>query len=294
MLSNRNCRIALGTVQFGLPYGVANKAGQVALEDAAGILNLAETSGLDTLDTAIAYGESEKRLGQVGVDQWQVISKLPAVPDNQIDVAAWVQESVMGSLERLKISKLSGLLLHRPEQLNGVHGKALYLAMNKLKEQGRVEKIGVSIYDPTELISLIPHFKFDLVQSPFNVFDRRLLTSGWLKRLNSAGVEVHVRSIFLQGLLLMGKVNRPPAFARWQSLWSQWHCWLDESAMSPLAACLGFVMGQPEINRVVLGVDSETQLREIIDCVEKGFVRPPVTLSSEDKDLINPTRWGQL
>ncbi len=208
-------RLALGTVQFGLPYGIANQTGQISRDEAAAILNHAWAMGLDTLDTAIAYGGSEARLGEIGVKQWRVISKLPAVPESVTDVAAWVENSVNGSLERLNIPMLRGLLLHCSRQLLGVRGDTLYRALAAIKDEGKVEKIGVSIYGPEELDALWPHYQFDLVQAPFNVIDRRLATSGWLKRLHQAGIEVHVRSVFLQGLLLMDTANRPVSFNRW-------------------------------------------------------------------------------
>jgi aryl-alcohol dehydrogenase-like predicted oxidoreductase len=289
-----NNRLALGTVQFGLPYGVANQVGQVGSDEVAAILEHAWTAGLDTLDTAIVYGESEQRLGEVGVGQWRVITKLPAMPEKHDDVGAWVQESVLGALKRLRIPKLHGLLLHRSQQLLGAQGGTIYRALLTLKEQGKVDKIGVSIYDPDELDALWAHFQFDLVQAPFNIIDRRLATSGWLSRMHQAGIEIHVRSVFLQGLLLMEPTNRPATFRHWQLLWDQWHRWLDEQSMTPVQACLGFAMSQPEISRVVVGVDSLKQLQEILASVEAPNVMPPAALMSGDLNLINPSHWSKL
>ena len=285
--------LALGTVQFGLPYGVANQSGQVSCGEVAEILAYAWAAGLNTLDTAIAYGESEQRLGEVGVAQWQVISKLPAIPEDCIDIAAWVEAAVCGSLWRLKIPKLYGLLLHRPLQLLGSQGPALYRELVSLKEQGKVEKIGVSIYCHDELEALWPHYRLDLVQAPFNILDRRLATSGWLARLHHAGIEVHVRSVFLQGLLLMGSENRPAYFNRWRPLWDEWHRWLTEQALTPLEGCLHFAMSQPEVGRVVVGVDSLKHLQEIVSASSPtiGIMKFPSELASETSALINPSEW---
>jgi len=285
-------RLALGTVQFGLPYGIANQTGQVRREDVATILGHAWAAGVDTLDTAIAYGDCEERLGEIGVSQWQIISKLPALPESCTDVAGWLEESVEGSLEWLRIPKLRGLLLHRPQQLLGPNGEALYRAMTGLKNQGKVEKIGVSIYDPDELDALSPHFHLDLVQAPLNIIDRRLILSGWLNRLHEAGTEVHIRSVFLQGLLLMEAASRPVTFSRWQPLWQQWHRWLADQALTPLQACLGFALSHAEIDRIVVGVDSLKQLQEILASVNILALLPPQFLMSEDLDLINPSRWA--
>ena len=287
-----NNRLALGTAQFGLPYGIANQSGQVSRDEAAAILDHAWAAGLDTLDTAIAYGESEQRLGEMGVVKWQVISKLPAIPESCANVSTWVQESVLGSLGRLRIPRLHGLLLHRPQQLLGPQGDTLYRALVEIKDQGKVEKIGVSIYSPDELEALWPHYQLDLVQAPFNIMDRRLATSGWLARLHQAGIEVHIRSVFLQGLLLMGPQRRPTYFNRWQPLWDQWHRWLTDQALAPLQACLSFAISQPEINRVVVGVDSLKHLQEIVAASNTiGAITFPNTLENETLALIDPSEW---
>ena len=110
-------RLALGTAQFGLPYGIANQAGQVSRKDVSAMLQLAASNGIDTLDTAIAYGESEKSLGQAGTQGFRVVTKLPALPDDCPQVIPWVSEQVDASFTRLGVSSVYGLLLHRPEQL---------------------------------------------------------------------------------------------------------------------------------------------------------------------------------
>ena len=284
-------KLALGTVQFGLNYGIANKQGQVSHEEAQSILDHARASGMDTLDTAIAYGDSERRLGEIGIRDWQVISKLPAIPESCTDVTAWVRESVFSSLERLRIPKLRGLLLHRSQELVGPQGDALYRALIAFKDQGKVEKIGVSIYGPDELDTLWPHYQLDLVQAPFNVVDHRFATSGWLARLHQAGTEIHIRSVFLQGLLLMEPARRPETFNRWQPLWDKWQHWLDDQSLTPLQACLGFVLTQPEIDRVVVGVDSRKQLEEILSAAKTMGVSVSQSFATEDLLLINPSNW---
>ena len=209
----------MGSVQFGLAYGVANSDGQVSQLEVTSILTEAIAQGIDTVDTAIAYGESEHVLGNVGMDKWQVVSKLPAVPKDCLDVEAWVEAQVAGSLQRLRVTCLYGLLLHRPEQLLEARGDRLHAALRALQARGVVRKIGVSVYEPAELDRLVPCMPFELVQVPFNLLDTRMVTSGWLARLQQSGCEVHARSIFLQGLLLMPASARPAKFDRWQALW---------------------------------------------------------------------------
>ena len=284
-------RLALGTVQFGIPYGISNQQGKVSLDAATEILNYAHIAGISTLDTAIAYGDSENRLGEIGVKDWRIISKLPEIPIATNDVLNWVRESVNGSLHRLKIPCLYGLLLHRPQQLLSNKGQEIYNALNLLKQEGLVDKIGISIYSPTELEELCNRFSFDLIQAPFNIFDRSLKQSGWLSRLKLGGVEVHVRSIFLQGLLLMNPANRPAYFNRWQPIWIEWEQWLYTNNLTALQACLSFVLSNPDIDRVVVGVDSLSQLQEILAATTIEVVKPPDKLCCDDPDLINPARW---
>ena len=287
-------RLALGSAQFGLNYGIANQAGQVLVNDAATILDCAAVAGFDTLDTAIAYGDSEERLGQIGVTHWQIVSKLPKLPDRSLDMSAWVRASVMGSLERLKVSCLSGLLLHHPADLLGSQGHALYAAMAELKSLGVVKKIGISIYQPDELDTLLEDMAFDVVQAPFNILDRRLIDSGWLGRLRDLGVELHVRSVFMQGLLLMPGALRPAKFQRWQPLWDEWARWLSVHQLTPLEACLRYALSFNEIQRVIVGVDTPGQLKEIITAASGNLPPVSVGLRSTDVALLNPFNWYQL
>lgn len=284
-------KIALGTAQFGLSYGIANHIGQVSLTSGSAILNQAWTAGVNTLDTAIAYGNSEQRLGDIGVSQWHVVSKLPAVPEKCENVAAWVAEEIHGSLTRLNISKLYGLLLHQPSQLLTTQGEIVYRELLSLKAEGKINKIGISVYDPHELEVLSRDYTFDLIQVPFNIFDRRFAESGWLRRLHQAGIEIHTRSAFLQGLLLMEPTKRPPNFNKWQSLWEQWHTWLEQEALTPLQACIGFVQLQAEIDKIIIGVESAEQLQQILAATKLNKEIGYPAFATEDLQLLNPSKW---
>lgn len=285
-------RLALGTAQFGLRYGVANTAGQISETDAKSIIDRARSAGLDTIDTAVAYGDSEDRLGQIGVTSWKVVTKLPPVPAGRGDIAEWVQERTAGSVRRLGLTKLYGLLLHSPQQLTSDCGHDLYRGLMAVKKSGLAEKIGISVYHPEQIGDVLEKFDIDLVQAPFNVIDRRLETSGWLERLKRRGIEVHTRSAFLQGLLVMKRADRPAGFGRWKALWDTWDHWLSYSGLTPIQACVGFALAQSSIDRVVVGVDNVSHLNEIIAAANSGSDDPPVELISEDRDLIDPSRWN--
>jgi aryl-alcohol dehydrogenase-like predicted oxidoreductase len=184
-------------------------------------------------------------------------------------------------------------LLHRSFDLLAPGGEALYRELRAQRQRGIVDQIGVSVYEPEELEALCSRFEFDLIQAPFNVVDRRLAESGWLARLQRQGTEVHVRSVFLQGLLLMHADERPARFAAWQSLWDTWQRWLAESGLTALQACLAFALSHAGIARIVVGVDREAQLAEILASVTKYDVQPPAALASCDSQLINPLSWIQ-
>lgn len=283
--------LALGTVQFGLPYGVANQTGQVSAAEIGDILSTARAAGIDTLDTAIAYGESETRLGAQGMRGWEVVTKLPPLPSECADVAAWVDSNLAGSLARLGLPRIKALLLHRSQDLLGPRGDLLHRALVRCRDAGQVGQIGISVYSPQDVDAVRQRHAIDIVQAPFNVVDRRLATSGTLARLAEQGVEVHVRSAFLQGLLLMNPGDRPPRFGHWRGLWDTWSDWLAASRQTPLEACLGFALSQSGIARVVVGVDGVNHLRQIVAASRVAAVAPPAGLVSDDPQLINPSNW---
>lgn len=287
-------RIALGTVQFGLDYGIANQNGKVTRSVVRQMLQLALAEGIDTLDTAINYGESESCLGETGSKGFRIVTKLPAISSDCNDIAGWISEQVSASLCRLGVRSVYGLLLHRSDQLLGPGGSAIYDAMLGLKASGLTEKIGVSIYDPNELGLLIPKFRFDLVQAPFNLIDRRLSESGWLSKLKLDGVEIHTRSAFLQGLLLMQQDTIPLKFLQWSGLLSKWHAWLSTNEVSAVQACLAFPLAFSEIDRVVIGADSVAQLEQIIAATKLDVPVIFPDLCCSDENLINPSRWNHL
>ena len=285
-------RLALGTAQFGSQYGVANRAGAIPDRELAAILQAAKTAGINVCDTAALYGNAESRLGNAGVDGWRIVTKLPAVPADISDIEAWVIAALRDSLARLRQRSVYGLLLHRAADLRGPHAASLYAALASARAQGLVTKIGLSIYDPAELDDLWPAFRFDLVQAPLNVFDRRLVSSGWLERLARDGAEVHARSAFLQGALLMSDAERPSYFDRWSPLFAEWSAWLRQHRVTAAKACLDFVLSHRAVSQVVIGVDSQAQLRELVAAAgAPAAVAPPAGLASDDVELLEPFRW---
>jgi aryl-alcohol dehydrogenase-like predicted oxidoreductase len=184
------------------------------------------------------------------------------------------------------------LLLHRPEQLLGGAGTALLSALEQHRASGRVRRLGISIYSPEDLDALHDLARWDIVQAPLNILDRRIVSSGWAGRLRAEGIEVQARSIFLQGLLLLEQGERPPRFDRWQSTWTDWARWKIEQGLGAMEACLRFAYSIPEIDTVVLGVDGWQQLEEILSVPRVPLRQLPDWQIPAAADLINPSLWN--
>jgi aryl-alcohol dehydrogenase-like predicted oxidoreductase len=285
-------RLAIGCAQFGLPYGVTNKVGRVAPSEVAKILDYAKGVKISTLDTAISYGMSESVLGKIGVSDWSIISKLPPLPNTSIDVHSWVVEEVNASLNRLNITCLDGLLLHNPQDLIGVYGRKIVEALDFLRAAGMVKKVGISIYQPLDLHEYLNVMIPDIVQCPFSVLDHRLVTSGWAERLNKKNIEIHIRSIFLQGLLLVENSQRPPYFSKWQQTWDRWDLILKESNLSPIEACLNGVMFNELFHKVIIGINDLSHIVEIMNCCNFEMASVMEDISINDINLLHPSNWS--
>lgn len=287
-------KLALGTAQFGFNYGIANTMGQVSIIEAEKIIEKATAHGINTLDTAIAYEQSETVLGNIGLEDWKVVTKLPSIPENISNIHQWIEQQILSSLKRLKICSIYGLLLHNPNQLLGKHHRDILNALLSIKSKGLVKKIGVSIYSPDELATLFEIHNFDIVQAPLNILDQRLVLSGWAEKLNKEGVEIHSRSSFLQGLLLMTDENRPKKFNRWKNIWASWQEWLTRNQITALQACLLYCLSIKTIDKVIVGVDSPYQLDQILHSTNLKLNNFPTWPEYYDEKLLNPGQWSQL
>ena len=288
-------KISIGTAQFGLNYGISGGT-QISNIDAKNIIELGIKNNIVTIDTAFNYGNCHSILGNIVIkNKNDIITKLPEISlDTNINIENWIFDKILAALKELKIEVLHGVLLHRPAQLLLAEGDKIYNALSKLKSSGLVKKIGISIYEPSELDELIPRFNFDIVQSPFSIFDQRLIESGWLNTLNTLNIEIHVRSIFLQGLLLF-KEPRPKKFDRWAKLWQEWDNYIFNSNKSALENCLQFVYSQEKINKIIIGIDSYQQFSEIIKIdLSNDYIKPKNFNIKEMNLLVNPSKWEQL
>ena len=159
-------KLALGTVQFGLDYGISNKTGRVNDDHIKKILLLAKKENIDVIDTAISYGASEKAIGNAGITDFKFITKLPDIPKNCSNIDKWIEENVKSSITKLGINYFEGILIHNTNNLLNEKRNELIKSLKKIKTIGLVKKIGISIYDPKEYERLIKIMRFDIVQAP--------------------------------------------------------------------------------------------------------------------------------
>jgi len=284
--------LALGTAQFGMAYGIANTTGRPDPQAVADILAVAHSSGIDLLDTAIAYGEAEAILGQAGLAGWKVVTKLPPVPEDEPDVSGWMEAQVTASLTRLGIAHLHGLLLHAPAQMHGSRAATIARSLERIADRGFTGRVGVSIQNPDhDLPAVLAHMAPGLIQAPFNLLDDALITQGWAGKLRAMGCEIHTRSTFLQGLLLMDPSMRPAWCDRWSAHWQVWQAWLDRTGLRASDACLRHTLSQPAIDRCIIGVDSDKHLRDLLAAGEAPLPDLPRWPGVADPDLITPSRW---
>jgi aryl-alcohol dehydrogenase-like predicted oxidoreductase len=283
--------LILGTAQLGLNYGISNKEGQPSIDQAREILDTAYNSGIRILDTASAYGDAEKVVGELNQNRFEIISKLPDLSkiefsEDYSEVSVFLQRT----LENTQQQQLCAYLLHSIDNLK-INGDVLWKKMQDLKEQGLAKKIGYSLYSPKQLDLYFDQYKPDIVQIPMNILDREFQKTGWLEKIKNNGVEIHVRSVFLQGLLLMGYENQLLKFPLYKNTWELLKKELDNCNVSAIDYCLGFINAVYEIDEIVVGANSAVELKEIMSSKSK-LNSVPIELASSDEQLIYPFNWN--
>ena len=284
--------IALGTAQFGGPYGIANSHGIPSDREIARILELARENGIDFLDTAIAYGDSEQRLGRVGLEGFRVVTKLPSLGETG---ATKIGEKILGhvaaSLQRLKIDSLYALLLHSPGELKCDYADEIKAALLEVKIRGFAEKVGISAYRPHEVFDNVKLLESGIIQAPVNVFDRRFLDRHVLETLKHQGCELIARSPFLQGLLLMETDKIDRRFVKWMPLFQRFSVWCESQGISAVTACLSVFRDRHEISHAVVGVEKPSQLHQILDAWSQAQKVPCFPEFTDDEALLLPINW---
>ena len=282
-------KICLGTAQFGSSYGLTNKNNELSVEEIGKILSLAEDNGISFLDTAPTYGNAELKLGNFELRNWNIVTKVKT--GNTISMNDSFSRSVEDSLSRLKMDNLYAVLIHNPKLFFDPKINILLNQLSELKVKGLIKKIGVSVYDSMEVDFILENFDINIIQIPFNVIDGRMLVNNTLDKLKRRNIEVHARSIYLQGLLLMDIKDQFQQFGNWKSLWKMFNSFCLDNKITPLEFCLRHVLQNPKIDRVILGIDNYSQLVETIKAATGGTVNVPNELISLDNNLCNPLNW---
>lgn len=272
-------KIGLGSVQFGIPYGVSNTKGQTSKEEVNAILNLAIKNNIKLIDTASAYGNAEEVLGSFDLSSFDVVSKF--IPSTEQET---LENQFELSLQKLNLTSLYGYLAHRPLDL--IKNPNQWEILQKLKQDGKIKKIGFSLNSPFEIESLVSkNFVPDLVQVPYNYLDNRFKEV--LIHLKREGCEIHTRSSYLQGLFFMNTLMLNSFFDEVKPIIKSLQEGYDESLSGVL---LKYVLDLSFIDKVIIGIENSNQLQSNLNNIK--------TASSLKEEFFNiselilmPSNW---
>jgi len=282
-------RLGLGAAQFGLDYGVSNTRGRVPEPEVASILQHAAAAGVSVLDTAAAEGDAEQVIGAVlpRPCPFRTVVKLaPGVAPEAVEAQA------RASLNRLGLDYAYALLLHSAADLEGLRGVEVWACLRRLQVKGLFRKIGVSAYASDDPVRLARRWKPDLMQLPVSLLDQRLIMEGALPRLADLGVELHLRSVFLQGLLFLPPERLPKGLASAGPRLAEIHRQVAAAGATPHAAALHFALARPEAAVVIVGVASPAEFDALVNAARA----PAPDLDWSDLRLdhplaLDPHRW---
>lgn len=274
-------RIGIGTVQFGTKYGISNKIGQTPIEEVSKILVLALENEISVLDTASGYGESEEVLGQFDLSKFKVVSKF--LPSEKGDI---IERQLNQSLKNLKVNTLYGYLAHRV--LDVIENPSQWNELNRLKKIGLIEKIGFSFNTPDEAQRVLElEMHPDLVQIPYNYFDRRF--EEYIYLFKSLGCEIHTRSAFLQGLFFLKQEELNQNFGLVAPLIKT----MQERHKKNLSgALLNYCLSNPNIDFVIIGLNDSNQLNANFKAMEAATFMEKLTIEIPDQ-IVTPSLWNR-
>lgn len=283
-------QLALGTAQFGLAYGIAGSGIAVPEDEVRAILEDAVSRGVRLIDTATAYGDIESRLARLAQDlPLQVVSKIPAIPDNLEPEAAASFALKSARLSRDRLGPLLGaLMLHQARDLTGSRGDAIWQVLAEWSIDEQVA-IGASCYEPWEARQLAAERPIALAQLPGNAFDQRIGIGE--DSLPIPGVEIHLRSAFLQGLLVMPFEQAVRKLPKARAALTRWHAWCAKRHLMPVEAALSVVKSFAAASAVVVGVDSLAQWLEIAAMWQQAVPINAPELSCDEAEVIDPRLW---
>jgi aryl-alcohol dehydrogenase-like predicted oxidoreductase len=292
-------RVGLGAAQFGLDYGITNRKGKVLKTDLKLILDNAISSGVQLIDTASHYGNSENIIGGLlpKNNTLKIVTKIPNSCLEIIDQAycEQVRLAVQTSLQRLRINQLYGLLIHQVLDLKKPGADLLLKLLYSIRKDGFVKKIGVSIYSEEDVELVLENFIPDLIQVPLNILDQRLIDSGKLKQMSVLGIEIHARSLFLQGLILANSNKLPEFFWPIKDSFKSIENMANNFNLSKLELCLLFGFSIKEVDNFIIGITSLKELKALelsLSSVKENKLINFKHLSIQNEKYLNPTFWN--
>lgn len=281
--------LALGTVQFGLDYGAMNENGELSDAEVREMLELAHEVGITLFDTAADYGSSQVRLGELSLQEKRYVTKFSLPGEGQEATPANI---FADSLEQLRVRSLYGLLFHKVSDLRDPRREQAFQIMSNAVQDGVVEKVGVSVYNREDLELAVEAFpKLNLVQLPANLLDFDLLNSSLVAQLKAKGVEIHIRSVFLQGVLLSNPDKLSDYFKPLLPALRVLHEISEESGRSLLELALGKVRHHPAVDAVIVGALSAAELGVIAKSWNSATSVDGLELPAVPKELVDPRNW---
>ena len=281
----------LGSAQFGIDYGISNDRGKTPFDEVSRIIDACLLHGIGYIDTACLYGDSEEVIGRLTFnDKFKIVTKTEHLVGalKTPDISA----RFLNSLNKLDRSAIYGLLFHNASALLSSDGQKLYQQAETLRSQGLVEKIGVSVYCSKQVNYVLEHFDIDLIQLPVNVLDQRLIQDESLKKLKDRDIEIHCRSAFLQGLLLMDPERLNPYFSKITPVLQRWHKAAMFGGGSAISAALGFLKNVAEIDRIIVGVNNVEQLNQLVSAYKIGQSIDCSSYALTDSQYLDPSNWS--
>ena len=283
-----NKKIIIGSANFNQFYGL--KKNNISNREIELLIKLAKRHGINKIDTSPSYKGSEKIIGKCAQKGFKINTKIPKIPNIKIsEVRKWTNQTIKKSFTNLKVKKINSIIIQNPSILLSKKGIIIYKILRELKTKKKISKIGISIYNLDKLSLILKKFKIDLVQTQLNIFDRRLLQSGWIEKLTKKNIEIQVRSIFLQGLLLEQSSKLPDRLKKYKSYWEKLENWKKKNKMSSLETCISIINKYPKINSLVIGFNNLNQFKEFIRI--KNSKKKVPYFKIKNQNIINPIRW---
>jgi aryl-alcohol dehydrogenase-like predicted oxidoreductase len=288
-------KLILGAAQFSGSYGFDKVQNTLAKREIKKIFKCMKYNNMDFLDTSLEYNNVNKKIRLYKTKKLKLITKIKFKNDylenkNEKQIKDIIIKRLFSSKKEINIKHFHSLLIHNFEMLELNNQKKLFDILLQLKKNKELSKIGFSIYDFKKLKITLKKFKPDIIQCPYNIFDRRLNDIGLKKIIRKKKISVHVRSIFLQGLLLLDPVNLPKKFLKWKSKFKKWHDWSKKKDIKKIDAIFSFLKDNKDIDKIIFGVQNFRQLKEVLSLRIKK-TKIPSYLTSNDKNLISPNLW---